>query len=54
VVQLQGTLRQYKEETADYLTTAAVISFPSEGPLPQGLVKKLVRASLRDMKSLVR
>jgi uncharacterized protein YdhG (YjbR/CyaY superfamily) len=33
-----------------YSKTKAVVSFPAEKPIPKTLVKKLVRASLKDMK----
>lgn len=45
-------LVRYKKETEGYLKTKAVISFPLKEALPTALVKKLVRASLADMKSL--
>jgi uncharacterized protein YdhG (YjbR/CyaY superfamily) len=44
-------LAQYPKDIEGYVTTKAVISFPSEGPIPKALVKKLVKASLSDMKS---
>ena len=45
-------LAQYRKDTEDYLTTTAIISFPAEELIPKTLVKKLVKASLSDMKSL--
>ena len=32
-----------------FVTTKAIVSFPTDKPIPLGLVKKLVRASLKDM-----
>lgn len=43
-------LVDHKKELKGYTTTKAVVSFPSERPIPKALVKRLVKASLRSMK----
>jgi len=43
-------LIQYKKDVEVFTKTKAVISFFAEKPLPKTLVKKLVRASIKDMK----
>jgi uncharacterized protein YdhG (YjbR/CyaY superfamily) len=44
-------IEQHKKELEKFTTTRAIVSFPVEGPIPKALVKKLVKASLKDMKS---
>jgi uncharacterized protein YdhG (YjbR/CyaY superfamily) len=41
---------EHRKELADYPTTKAIVSFPMNTPIPSGLVKKLVRASIKVMK----
>ena len=43
-------LQDHKKELAGYSTTKAIVSFPINEAIPVGLVKKLVRASLTEMK----
>ena len=40
---------KHKTELAKYPTTRAIISFSIEKPIPRALVKKLVKASYKDM-----
>ncbi|MGE3261657.1 MAG: iron chaperone [Bacteriovoracia bacterium] len=42
-------LIKYKKGLEGFTTTRAIISFPVDKPIPKALVKKLVRASLKDM-----
>lgn len=43
-------IKNHKKELADYPTTTAIISFPMDKKLPITLIKKLVKASLKEMK----
>ena len=43
-------IQDHKEELATYVTTKAIVSFPTEKPISIALVKKLVKASLKVMK----
>lgn len=43
-------LDNHKEELAEYKTTKAIVSFPMEKKIPITQVKKLVKASLKEMK----
>jgi uncharacterized protein YdhG (YjbR/CyaY superfamily) len=43
-------LIDHKKELGGFSTTKAVVSFPTERPIPKALVKRLVVASLRSMK----
>lgn len=45
-------LASLKKELEKFVKTKAIVSFPISAPIPKTLVKKLVRASLKDMKSL--
>jgi uncharacterized protein YdhG (YjbR/CyaY superfamily) len=40
---------KYKKELEKFTTTRAIVSFSLEKPIPKALVKKLVKASLKDM-----
>ena len=40
----------YKNELARYATTRAIVSFPIDRTIPKSLIKKIVKASLKDMK----
>lgn len=44
-------IQNHKEELAAYATTKAVVCFPAGKPIPVTLVKKLVKASIKVMKS---
>ena len=44
-----AALVQHKKELEGYTTTKAVVTFPFDKKIPQALVKKLVKASLKDM-----
>jgi uncharacterized protein YdhG (YjbR/CyaY superfamily) len=44
-------LENHKKELEKYATTKAVVSFPADGKIPKPLVKKLVKSSLKAMKS---
>jgi uncharacterized protein YdhG (YjbR/CyaY superfamily) len=46
-------LVQYQKDIEGYETSKAIVYFPAEELIPKVLVKKLVKASLSDMKSLV-
>jgi uncharacterized protein YdhG (YjbR/CyaY superfamily) len=43
-------LENNKKDVGEYTTTKAVISFPLDRALPKSLVKKLVKASIAEMK----
>ena len=43
-------LENNKKDVSEYATTKAVISFPMDRALPKSLVKKLVTASIAEMK----
>jgi uncharacterized protein YdhG (YjbR/CyaY superfamily) len=45
-------LADHKKQLEGYFTTKAVVSFPTEKPIPKALVKKLVKASLKSMKEM--
>ena len=47
-------LVDYKKELEGYATTRAIVSFPTERPIPKALVKRLVKASIRSMKETAR
>ncbi len=44
----------YKKQLAGYVTTKSIVSFSAEKDLPVGLVKDLVKASLKVMKDSVK
>jgi uncharacterized protein YdhG (YjbR/CyaY superfamily) len=44
-------LDDHKKDLGKYATTKAIISFPLEKPIPKALVKKLVKASIKVMKT---
>ena len=44
-------IQDHKKELANYATTKAIVSFPATQKIPTTLVKKLVRASIKAMKS---
>lgn len=39
-----------RKDLGDYATTKAIVSFPVDGKIPKVLVKKLVKASIKEMK----
>jgi len=43
-------LDDHKKALDNYPTTKAIVSFPLEKPIPQALVKTLVKASIKVMK----
>lgn len=43
-------IQDHKKELADFATTKAIVSFPSDKEISMALVKKLVKASLKVMK----
>lgn len=43
-------IQEHKRELAGYRTTKAIVSFPTDKPIPATLVKKLVKASIKVMK----
>src|SRR5690348_3001171 len=43
-------IKNHKKELAKYKTMTAVVHFPADKKIPIGLVKKLVKASLKTMK----
>jgi uncharacterized protein YdhG (YjbR/CyaY superfamily) len=45
-----SVIQAYRKELAGYATTKAIVSFPMGKPVPITLVKKLVKASLKEMK----
>ncbi len=45
-------LVRYKKELVTYTKTKAIVSFPPDKKIPKSLVKKLVMASLKDMKEV--
>ena len=47
-------LIKHKKDAEGYMQTKAVISFSIEKPIPKTLVKKLVKASLKDMKEMAK
>ena len=42
-------LIQHKKDLLSYAKTKAIVSFPVDSKIPKALVKKLVKASLKDM-----
>jgi uncharacterized protein YdhG (YjbR/CyaY superfamily) len=46
-----GAIQQHKKELAAYTTTIAVVCFPMDRPIPMALAKKLVKASVNEMKA---
>ena len=44
-------VQDHKKELAGYATTKAIVSFPADKEIPVALVKKLVKASLKAMKT---
>lgn len=44
-------LENNREELGDFVATKAIISFPVSGKIPRALVKKLVKASITEMKN---
>ena len=47
-------LENNKEDLNEFATTKAIISFPVSGKIPRALVKKLVKASITEMKRKAR
>jgi len=47
---LPSVIKKHKKELAAHLTTAAIVSFPSDRKVPIALVKRLVKESLKAMK----
>ena len=45
-------IKNHKKELEGYKTTNAIVNFPIDEKLPKALVKKLVRESLKTMKSI--
>jgi uncharacterized protein YdhG (YjbR/CyaY superfamily) len=43
-------LENHRDDVRDFATTKAIISFPVSGKIPTALVKKLVKASIAEMK----
>lgn len=43
-------IQEHGKELASYPTTKAIVSFPMGKPIPMGLVKRLVKGSLKAMK----
>lgn len=43
-------IAKYKKDLKGYALTKAIVSFPADKKVPAGLVKKLVKASVRAMK----
>ena len=43
-------LQEHKNELVGYVTSKAIVSFPMNEKIPMALVKKLVKASLKEMK----
>jgi len=43
-------IENYKEELADFTTTKAIVNFPANKGIPNKIVKKLVKESIRIMK----
>ena len=43
-------LENNKRHLGNYVTTKAIISFPADSVIPKPLVKKLVKASIKEMK----
>src|SRR5579864_1158237 len=48
---LPSVIQEHGKELAGYATTKAIVSFPMGKPVPVALVKKLVKASAKVMKS---
>ena len=48
---LPSVIQEHGKELAGYATTKAIVSFPMGKPVPATLVKKLVKASVKAMKS---
>ena len=46
-----GVLDQFEKELRGYRTSKGTIQFASDKPLPDGLVKKIVRARVKENKS---
>lgn len=44
-------LEEHRDETQQYLTTKSALQFPSEGPIPLHLIKKVVRTGIRRHKA---
>jgi uncharacterized protein YdhG (YjbR/CyaY superfamily) len=44
-------IQNHKKELAGFVTTKAIVSFPADKAIPVTLVKKLVKASVKVMKS---
>lgn len=47
-------LENHREDVGDFATTKAIVSFPVSGKIPRALVKKLVKASITEMKKKAR
>ena len=46
-----AAIKAHKKELAAYTTTIAVVCFPMDRPIPMALAKKLVKASVNEMKA---
>lgn len=46
-----AAIKAHKKELGAYTTTIAVVCFPMDKPIPIALAKKLVKASVTEMKS---
>jgi uncharacterized protein YdhG (YjbR/CyaY superfamily) len=44
-----AVIQAHRKQLAGYATTKAIVSFPTGKPVPLTLVKKLVKASLKEM-----
>jgi uncharacterized protein YdhG (YjbR/CyaY superfamily) len=47
-------IHNHRKELAAYPLMKAVVSFPMDKPIPVAIVKKLVKASLREMKDMAK
>lgn len=46
-------IQEHKKELAGYTTTKSIVIFPADKDIPITLVKKLVKASIKKMKSML-
>jgi uncharacterized protein YdhG (YjbR/CyaY superfamily) len=47
-------IKRYEKDLAKYKTSRGIVSFPSDKEVPAGLIKKLVKASVKAMKDKAR
>jgi uncharacterized protein YdhG (YjbR/CyaY superfamily) len=47
-------IQEHKKELAGYAATKSIVSFPADKGIPITLVKKLVKASIKQMKAMPR